>query len=397
MIKKVLTHSDNKKIFWLTIIGAIIGLSLLLVAVQTYVDINFALKTTNDNQFVVIKKEITSLNTFGLTASTFSEEEINQLKEQPFVSDLATFKTSNQIEVLVVMRLGGGNYPPFTTLAFFESIPNRFIDVETKEWNWKENQQEVPIILPNTFLDAYNYGIAPSMGAPQASKDLISNVKFELRIKGIKGEATYYGKVVAFSDRINSILVPEDFLNYLNANYGTAQAQLASRIIFATPNKTDAKLKAYLANHHYETNKEQFKESVIQQISNGLFLFLVSIATIIIIMSALLFILYNQITVAKSEREIKTLLLLGYTWQQITQTIVISMIKTYIFIAIASFIILIVVKLFLTNWLYNKAGLTLPSSIALITFIVGLAFILLFLFLNKINLKKLIIKLAQPK
>lgn len=396
MIGKAFKPFGNKKTLILSSIGTIIGLCLLLIAIQVYIDVNYAIENNDNNndQYLVIKKKITTLNTIGIKSSSFSKTDIEDLESQSFVSELAPFKSGNGIEVMVIMSMEGGNFPPFSTLAFFESVPDRFIDVETKDWNWKEGDQEVPIILPNTFLDAYNYGIAPSMGAPQASKSLISSIKFKLKISGRKGNTAFYGRVVNFSDRVNSILVPENFLNYLNTDYGDKEVTASSRIIIATANKSNPAIEEYLTQNNYETNKDQLKESIIQQITSSLFYFLISIGLIIVFLAALLFLLYGQIIINKSEKEIKTLLILGYTWQTITKTVITLFAKIYAIVTLVSFIILLIFKLIFKPWLANKVDLILPNSIATVTFVVGLAFILLFLFINYINISKSIKKIA---
>ena len=397
MIGNAFKPAGNKKTLILSSIGTVIGLCLLLIAVQVYTDINFAIKNNNNDQYLVIKKQITTLNTVGLTSSDFTKDDIQDLKEQSFVSDLAPFKSGNGVEVMAIMSITGGNFPPFSTLAFFESIPDQFIDVETKEWEWKEGNNEIPIILPNTFLDAYNYGIAPSMGAPQASKSLIGSIKFTLKVSGKKGSTVFYGRVVNFSDRVNSILVPEDFLSYLNHNYGSDKITKPSRVIISTPNKSNPAIKDYLNQNNYETNEDQLKENIIQQITSNLFYFLLSIGLIIIFLAALLFILYSQIIINKSEKEIRTLLLLGYKWQAITKTIISLFVKIYGIVTLISFLILLVFKFIFDEWLANKIDLILPNFIAIITFVVGLAFILLFLLINYISISKAIKNIAVPK
>lgn len=396
MIGKAFKPTGNKTTLILSSIGTVIGLCLLLIAVQVYTDINYAIEHNDNDQYLVIKKQITTLNTIGITSSEFTESQIEDLEKQSFVSNLAPFKSGNGVEVMAVMSIEGGNFPPFSTLAFFESVPDQFIDVETKEWDWKKGSKEVPIILPNTFLDAYNYGIAPSMGAPQASKSLIGSIRFTLKIRGDKGSTVFYGRVVNFSDRVNSILVPEDFLSHLNKNYGSDKETRPSRIILSTPNKSNPEIQAYLKKNSYETNKDQLKENIIQQITSNLFFFLIVIGLIIIFLAALLFLLYSQIIINKSKDEIKTLLLLGYKWEIITKNIMLLFSKIYGIVTLISFIILYTFKTIFDKWLYNKMDLSLPNSIAITTFIIGLAFILLFLLINYISISKAIKKIAKP-
>lgn len=394
MISKAFQPSRNKGTLILSSIGTVIGLCLLLIAIQVYTDVNTAIKENNDDQFLVLKKKISTLNTLGMGSSNFTIKNIEELRKQNFVTDLAPFRSGSGFEVMVVMSFEGGTFPPFSTLAFFESIPNRFIDVDTKDWAWEKGTEEVPIILPNTFLDAYNYGIAPSMGAPQASKSLIGSVRFKLQIRGKQKDAIYYGRVVNFSDRVNSILVPENFLNYLNNEVGNQKEKSPSRLIIATPNKANPEIKSFLSNHGYDTNSEQLKESLIQQVTSSLFYFLLVIGLIIVFLAVIIFILYTKVIINKSQEEIKILLVLGYTWQKISQTLFKLFIKIYGIIIVVSMLIVTLFKYFFSQWTLNKIDLQLPNSIATITFVTGLAFILLFLFINYISISQSIKRLA---
>lgn len=395
MINKAFVPYKNKGTLILSSIATIIGVCLLLIAIQIYIDVNYAIKNKEDSQYLVIKKKISTLNTVGVGNTTFSKSNIENIKKQDFVLDLAPFKSGSGIEVLAVMSLGSGNFPPFSTLAFFESIPDKFIDVDTKKWNWKKGEKNVPIILPNTFLDAYNYGIAPSMGVPQASKSLISSVKFRLEIRGYKKDDIYYGSVVNFSDRINSILVPESFLEYINKTLGNGKTKEPSRIIISTTDNKNPAIKKYLSNNNYETNKEYLKENIIQTIANSLSFFFISVGVIIVFLAVIIFILYNKIIINKSYEEIKILIILGYTWQVISKEMIKKFIRIYGIITLISFSILIIFKIIFNSWIANKIDLEFQNSVAYITFAIGLAFILLLLILNYVIISNSIKHIAK--
>ena len=78
----------------------------------------------------------------------------------------------------------------------------------------------VPIILPRDFLMLINYGIAESQGLPQISEDLLAAARLKINMSGHGKRGHETGKVVGFSDKISSILVPESFLEYSNGLYG---------------------------------------------------------------------------------------------------------------------------------------------------------------------------------
>ena len=67
---------------------------------------------------------------------------------------------------------------------------------------------------PENYLSLYNFGFAQSQGLPVLSKGLIDKFTFGLRLSGNGKEATFSSRIVGFSAKINSILVPEDFLSW---------------------------------------------------------------------------------------------------------------------------------------------------------------------------------------
>ena len=54
-------------------------------------------------------------------------------------------------------------------------------------WNWDPEEGIIPIIIPQDFLNLYNFGFAQSQGLPQVPKGVISMVNFKIRLKGSFG------------------------------------------------------------------------------------------------------------------------------------------------------------------------------------------------------------------
>ena len=102
---------------------------------------------------------------------------------------------------------------------FFESIPDRFIDEKSAFWEWEENQSFVPIMVPKFYLDLWNFGLAPSRNEyPSLSLQSASSIPIEIFI-GKDQAVRLLGRFVAFSKRINSILVPQSFLQWANSRF----------------------------------------------------------------------------------------------------------------------------------------------------------------------------------
>ena len=110
--------------------------------------------------------------------------------------------------------------PGFYTLAFFESVPPRFLGDKDGFNNWDSSLIEVPVILPKNYLDAYNYGLALSMNTPQIRESFLKKLRFKIEVSGNDQKRSYVGKIAELSENLNSIIVPEQFLKLTNLKYG---------------------------------------------------------------------------------------------------------------------------------------------------------------------------------
>jgi hypothetical protein len=380
-------------------LGAILGFTLLLITLQLFTDVDTIFKNESDvidSEFLVLKKHVSTLNTIGLAGNTaFDTDEIEEIKNQDFIKDIAPFKNAT-FEVMAVLGMEGGKFPTMKSLAFFESVPDHFIDAETKNWGWEKGDTQVPIILPNTYLDAYNFGIAQAAGTPQVSKGIIGAFSIQLEVSGNGKKAEYHGNVINFSDRINSILVPNSFLHFANIEYGSPANQETFRVIVEVTDANDPSLKKYIEDNGYETNSEQLRGGKVEQILRGFLNFHVLIGIIIILQSAFLFVLYSQILIQKSKYEIQLLLILGYKWKTITNQINKSFILVFVLVGLVSFLCFGAVKLWFNAWLLKEVGMEGTSLISLNTLLFGVGFLLLFLFLTGINISNKVKHLAKP-
>jgi len=398
-MKKAINKKQNIFTLAFSALGAILGFTLLLITLQLFTDVDTIFNHDSDaidSEFLVLKKHVSTLNTIGLTGSTaFDADEIEEIKNQDFIKDIAPFNNGT-FEVMAVLGMEDGKFPPMKSLAFFETVPDHFIDAETNNWGWKKGATQVPIILPNTYLDAYNFGIAQAAGTPQVSKGIIGAFSIKLEVSGNGKKAVYQGNVINFSDRINSILVPKSFLDFANLEYGTPSKQETFRVIVEVTDANDPSLKKYIEDNGYETNSEQLRGGKVEQILRGFLNFHVLIGIIIILQSAFLFVLYSQILIQKSKYEIQLLLILGYKWKTITNQINKSFILVFMLVGLVSFLCFGAVKLWFNAWLLEEVGMEVTSLVSLNTLLFGVGFLLLFLFLTGFNISTKVKQLAKP-
>lgn len=341
MLEQILWKSRDK---WQIIgagVGIFIGLFLLLLSLQTYQDFNDILSGNGEGkeQYVLINKTVNIFNTLG-AKSTFSEKEIKNIESQSFVETVGTFR-SNQFKVSATIERFG-----FRTELFFEAVPDQFVDVEG-DFFWEEGDTEVPIVLSRDYLALYNFGFAPSQGLPQFTASTIKLVSFDLILRNGFRNERMTGRIVGFSDQINSILVPQDFLNWANQRYGNKSNQEAARLILKTNNPYSEKLSNYLEDNGYEVSRGKLIGGELKVLLSSILGAIAFIGFIIILLSVLVFVLAFQLLLSKSSEDIRLLSQLGYKYMALSQ-ILIKRLSLFF----GGILLLTILGLFLFRWFW---------------------------------------------
>jgi len=189
--------------------------------------------------------------------------------------------------------------------------------VNTPAWQWNETSNFIPMIIPNMFLDMYNFGFAQSQHLPQLSQNLITSLPVQINIQTPTGTVNYYGKVVGFSDRISSVLVPQPFMDWANKKFGTDVNQQPSRVIIQTKDASNPELGDYFAEHHLSTSAQKTRFEKYRGI-------ITAVVTISWVMGSLMFLfalivltLFIQLAIASAKEEIYLLITLGTAPKQL--------------------------------------------------------------------------------
>ena len=387
-IAPFLSAGESKVSRWLSYIGLGVGVLLLLSSVQMYSNINQLIRDKNTRKngadFISITKTITNEN-MGKD-NRFNEADIQDLKAQPFIEDAAPLK-ANAFKVTA----GAGSLIPFSTDIFVEALNDKFIDTVPANFIWKEGDEMVPIIFSTDFLEMYNV-FAPSWDLPQMSEKTASSVSIFLRCHGHNGERQYRARIVGFSDRVNSILVPENFLGLQNKQLEGIENVTASRVFLKTTDANNPQLLSYLTQKDYHVNKDKTKfgrvKSVLQSIVSGL----AGFGVLVILLAMVLFSFYLQLIVAKSKDNLQLLLTLGYSPKWLSRTVAKKWMPVYVTI--------IIVALLLTEILHwSFQHFVMPSREELSFFIdwsvvtIALGLLVLSIAVNYRLVKKLLYKL----
>lgn len=385
MLKKLFQKNRNPLQIIGAAIGAFIGLFLLLFSLQIYFDFQQILRGSNDSDnFVTINKPVSLANTF-LGKSVFTPQNVQDIESQPFTEGVAQF-TANRFKASASNKMMG-----FYTELFFESIPETYLDVQDPAFRWHDGQQEVPIIMSKDYLALYNFGFALSQGLPQFTPATIRQVTVDVTIRGNGREQTFAGRIIGFSDRINSILVPNRFMQWANAQFGDQPEVGTSRILLKVKNPYDKRLTEYLNDKGYELSTGRLVGGRMASILNAVISTVSVIGVILMVLSLLVFILNYQLIISKSAPDIRLLLQIGYRPSQITQVLRGSLLRLLGGVFLTVIIALILVRLGILKW-FTEQGFELSSMYHVLVIGIGLVLMTLILIVNFNNIKRSVLQ-----
>jgi hypothetical protein len=314
LLKKIIRTASGRTRFVLAIIGLSVALVLILSAVQLQVNYNDLLnsKTNQDSvaNFLVLNKVLNN-QTYGTT--TLKDEDISKLKQQAFIDDIGILTPSR-------FKASVQSYSdrfPFSTDISFESVPANFIDVNSKEWKWNESSSFIPMIAPNMFLDFYNFQFSFSQNLPQLTQDIVKMIVFKVTIITDKGPVDFNGRIVGFSDRITSLLVPQEFMSWANTHYSSNQNTKPSRVVIQTKDPGNPALVSYLHNNGLTTDADKTRFSKYRQIVNVVVNVSWITGAVMLLFALLVFTLFIQLTIASCKEEIQLLITLGAAPKQL--------------------------------------------------------------------------------
>lgn len=372
-----------------------VGVTIILVTSQFYFDIKPLLSEQTDifnNKSAVISKNISVFKTINKEKIYFTDKEINDLKSQSFTKSVSKFNTatfkinaySNKTE----------SVPVFYTDLFFESIPDDYLDVETEDWKWDVSLDFIPIIIPENYLNLYNFGFAESQKLPVLSKNTISQIEFNIQISGNNKSKDYKSKIVGFSNKVNSILVPEEFLFWANNEFGRLNNSKTSRVLIEFNNPSDQTILEYFNENNYSINKDELEFSKLIFFFKSALIFVFFIALVIIGLSIAFILLSLNLIIQRNKELLLNLYNIGYKHNRIA--------KFYQVLISATTVISIVASLVISNIIRNSYLLEISQLFDFTgnknyILIFGISFILALTIVYNVLIVKSIKKIVIPR
>ncbi len=323
----------------------LVGMIIILLGIQFYNDIQ-AVYDGEDSfmkaDYLIVNKKISTMSTITGRSNTFSEEEVADFKSQKFVERMGAF-TPSAYNVRASFNMEG--MARMSTEMFFESVPDEFVDVARDKWSYEEGSTDIPIILPKNYLDLYNFGYAQSRSLPKLSEGILGAISLTIRIDGNGRMDEYQGRIVGFSSRLNTILVPDAFMKWANRVYAnTEQAKETSRLILEVNNPTDDAITSYLQDNNYETDQDKLDASKTTYILRIIVGIVMSVGLVISILAFYILMLSVYLLVQKNSTKLENLILIGYSPAKVSLPYQALTVGLNVLVFILSFGLLIVIR-----------------------------------------------------
>lgn len=374
------------------------GMLIVLLGFQFYHDV-VPIFTAEDSfmksDFMIVNKKIGTASSISGRSNTFSNSEIDDIGQQSFSDKIGKF-TSTEYKVDANMSVNGVPVLDNGEISF-ESVPDNFVEVkQLSDWKYTPGSKIVPIILPRIYLTMYNFGFAQSHSLPKISDGLIGMIDFQIFVHGNKKQAQFKGKVIGFSSRLSSILVPQSFMDWSNNEYAPGQQTEPTRLIMSLKNPGDQNFTKYLDKKGYEIENDKLNAEKTTYFLKMMVTMVMVVGLIISILSFYILMLSIYLLVQKNSSKLENLLLIGYSPGHVAHPYQLLTISLNIAVLIMAWIILFFVR----NYYMGIIETLFPDiedGSMLSTFIVGISLLLLVSICNLFAIRNKIASIWKRK
>ncbi|HNM33536.1 MAG TPA: hypothetical protein PKI98_01470 [Chitinophagaceae bacterium] len=387
LLKKIIKTATGRTKFIMAFIGLSVALLLILSAIQIQANYNQLLYGKNNTDstanFLVVNKEV---NDNTVNATILSNEVLHEIKQQPFI-DAVGYISGGRYKASIESLIQ--SFPFYTDIAF-ESVQNDFIDVNSKDWAWNENSNFIPMIIPNMFLDIYNFQFSISQGYPQITPETLKMMRFRVNLYYANGNSeNYIGRIVGFSDRISSVLVPQSFMDWANKKYGNSKTTNPGRVVIKTKDPGNPELVKFLKSKGLTTDADKTRFSKYRQIVNAVVNVSWVTGAIMLLFALLVFTMFIQLTVASCKEEIKLLITIGTSPIQLKSFLMKQFFPSNIVIVGLALMLVSIVQFMLYKYLQAQ-NIFLSAYISIYTIVAACVVLMLLWLVNHLTIKKYI-------
>lgn len=325
------------------------GLSIILCGFQFCQDV-LPVLTSGDSfmkrDYAVVSKRVSLVRTLGNSRTGFSPNELQELGQQDFARSIAPFTPARYG---VYASIGTTKGLSMGTEMFFESLPDEYIDADLSNWHYERGSTELPVILPRSYLNLYNYGYAQARHLPVITERMVRMMKIDFTLSGATGGKRMKGRIVGFSNRLNTILVPQNFMDESNEMLSPGLAAAPSRVMVELSRPTDEAFVRYLQEHGLEaeaTAADGGRAAWFLRITTSL---VMGVGLAICVLAFYVLLLSIFLLLQKHTERIRTLLLIGYSPRQVALPFHVLALSLHAMSFLMGLALLLVLRIWWTN------------------------------------------------
>lgn len=338
------------------VLANLFGMLIVLLGYQFYNDV-LPVFTQQDSfmksDYLIVSKKISMATTVSGNANTFSSSEIDDLRRQPFAARVGRFSS---VEYKVEAQMGIEGQTILNSEIFLESVPDEFIDVPLKDWTYTAGNDAVPVILPRSYINMYNFGFAQSHSLPKISDGLVSMIDFRIFAHSGAGMKEFKGKVIGFSNRLNTILVPQAFMEWSNGVLADGRESAPNRLLLEVGNPADENITAYLDQHGYEVETDRLDAEKTTYFLRMVVTIVMLIGAVISVLSFYILMLSVYLLVQKNTEKLENLLLIGYSPARVAMPYQLLTVGLNAVVLVVSLVLLYLVRGYYMSFIYGYFG-----------------------------------------
>ena len=366
--KLLFKHQDPIQLI-VAIFGAFLGITFLVTSIHYLIKVNEfgeGAEILGPNTLIVQKK-VSSSSTLGLTKTDFSDKEIEKLRALAYLEEVQAVKSNN---FHISFETADPNVPRFRSDVFVQTVNPQFLDIQPDNWQWKEGDSIVPVIMPRDFLVMMNTFMS-AQGIPQVSDETVQTIRCRFTIWKDNKKEWVDCRIVGFTNQVASILVPKSFMDYGNDVYSDGTEQKTTQIIIQGKENEFGKVEQLMNERGLESKDSQMVTGRLKSIIGTLFAVVLAISVIAVVLSGLVLIQYLQLLITKNAYEVRTLMRIGYHPNRIIRRFFKYFMVIFGIVVLVAFGIFLLLKyilddVFTSGGVYIDTGLTVWSISSLL-------------------------------
>jgi VIT1/CCC1 family predicted Fe2+/Mn2+ transporter len=222
---------------------------------------------------------------------------------------------------------------------------------------------------------------------PKLSEGVLQAIKIDINIKTNDDVHQFKGKIAGFSNRLNTILVPDEFMKMANETYAPHRESHVSRVVLQVDNPTDDRITSYLQDNNYETDEDKLDASKTNYLLKILVAVVIAVGAVISILAFFILMLSIYLLVEKNSSKLENLLLLGYSTAKVARPYQILTILLNILVALLAVLAVIGFrKIYLNLFIAFFPDMTTPP--VTITFVAAACICTLMSVVNFLAIKR---------